>query len=170
MEKWRRITDGNRELIKCSGWCFPPPLSALRCQDGPEHSCILMLPMSANESWENDLAWGSCVTVDSVVLRGAPQPGHIWLVWFDCDSGGWRQGVLAGGRHWVAAVIWRSSVLVREIAKRHASCHFHCRQVHIRCDKAIKLYGYFCWRLSDVSLHLSAALFWPCSVRARPTP
>lgn len=57
-------------------------------------------------------------------------------------------------------------------AKPHAICHFHCRQFDIRCGrlgrKAIKLYGSFCWRLSDVSLHLSAVLLGQGSLRARP--
>lgn len=150
--------------------CFP---SAVVCSGArtfllPER----MLQMSANESWENDLAWGSCVTVDSSVLRGAPQLGHIWLI---CDSEGLAAAsdgevVLAGGRHWVAAVVRRLSVLVRESAKRHAICHF----LIIRCShfgrKAVKLYGCFCWRLSDISLHLSAVLLWPGLARAHPTP
>lgn len=60
----------------------------------------------------------------------------------------WR-GVLAAGRHWAAAVIRRPSALVRESTKRHAVCH---------CDRRRRfdISGHFCWRLSDVSLHLSA--------------
>lgn len=97
-------------------------------------------------------------------LAAAPDGEASWPV-----GGGGGGG---GKRHWVAAVIRRSSVLVRDSAKPHAICHFHCRQFDIRCGrlgrKAIKLYGSFCWRLSDVSLHLSAVLLGPGSLRARP--
>lgn len=83
---------------------------------------------------------------------------------------GWVGGGGGGGGD--AAVIRRWSVLVREGAKPHAICHFHCRQLDVRCGhfghKAVKLCGSFCWRLSDVSLHLSAVFARPGSLRARP--
>lgn len=127
--------------------------------------------MTAHESGENDLAWGSCVTVDSMVLRGAPQLGHIWLVWLwfrGLGCGAWWRGVLAGGRRWVAAVTRRSSVLVRESAKRHAICRLRCRQFDIRCGH----FGRKAWRLFLLATQTShwiyqlfcSGQFGPCTL------
>lgn len=108
MEKWRRVTDGTvigsnaRDAFSLC-CCL---LSGAR--SAPEHSSFLKAcsRWALNESRENHLARG--------LLRhrglpsfseDAPQLGHIWFVWFDCDSrgfgcGSWWRGLLARWWWW----------------------------------------------------------------------
>lgn len=127
-----------------------------------------MLQMSANESCENDLwskllqagwrdkSWavrGFCVTGGLNHLRGAPQQGHIWFVWFAWDSEG-----LAAAPDGEASWLWET----RESAKRHAVCHSHCGQLAIRR-------GRFGRKALWLFLRLSAVFLWPSSVDTHPT-
>lgn len=129
--------------------CFP---AAVLHSPVPKRCITFLLPermlqMSANESCENNLwpklllagwrkkssaVWGFCVTGGLNNLRGAPQLGHLWFVWFACDPEGLAVAPDGCGRCGRAPNDTPSVILTVDSSPSDAAA------------LVVKLYGCFC--------------------------